>query len=209
MLVLTLHYCLDAFNCVDVQKLQFFFFEKWIFVLYLYLYFSLLNFEGLKIYSGNDQIIKIGRGYYIGIVATAFVVLTVTTFILFKCCGYFFLECCCFVLVLFIVLVHWMLMQGCCIVCVYYGFVLCYEWSFFQCNLLSKKKKTCFILWYHCEASYGELVFEMLYRIRYLSNNWIYFLWCSEFRGRNSFKCGRVVTSQISEYYILITKEIK
>lgn len=65
-------------------------FEKWIFVLYLYLYFSLLNFEGLKIYSGNDQIIKIGRGYYIGIVATAFVVLTVTTFILFKCCGYFF-----------------------------------------------------------------------------------------------------------------------
>jgi hypothetical protein len=54
--------------------------------------------------------------------------------------------------------------------------------------------KTSFdILLYYCEA-YGELVFEIIYSLRYIRNNYIHFFLCSEFRGRNSFKGGRVVT---------------
>jgi len=44
----------------------------------------------------------------------------------------------------------------------------------------------------------------VIYNLRYLSNNWIHFLLCFEFRGRNSLKGGRVVTPVLNYFIYLI-----
>jgi len=49
-----------------------------------------------------------------------------------------------------------------------------------------------------------------MFGLRCLGNNWIYFLVCFEFRGRNSFKGGRVVTPSLNYLiYLIVLKGLE